>query len=303
MRILANKREKYPLHQSPFYRLCNRRKLALLLGISAGELRQLGKRNPALYSEFSVPKKNGGTRGVENPRRDLKLVQARIARLLCRVVPPDYLFCPVKKRCYVTNAAKHRHQRIVHCLDVKKYYPSTSSRRVYWFFNSVMKCTPDIAGLLTSVATYKDHLPTGSPLSPILAYFAFHDLWEDIARRCKEQRCRLTVYIDDVTLSGSTMPAEFIWSIRQAIHRAGLRYHKEKHYVGRPAEITGVIVDGGRLAVPHRQLKKLHATRQELASAKSNALTRQLEGKVAGMLGQIKQINSAQRQFGHIGHP
>jgi hypothetical protein len=162
-----------------------------------------------------------------------------------------------------------------------------------------MECTPDIAGLLTSVSTYKGHLPTGSPLSPILAYFAFYDLWEDIARRCKAEGCCLTVYIDDVTLSGPELRAEFLWSIRRAIHRAGLHYHKEKHYVGRPAEITGVIVDGGTLIVPHRQLKKLHTIRQDLLAAKDKASARNLEGKVRGMLGQILHIKSIQRRVDH----
>jgi hypothetical protein len=62
--------------------------------------------------------------------------------------------------------------------------------------------------------------------------------------RCKKQGCLLTVYFDDVTLSGETVPGEFIWNVRQLIHRAGTCYHKEKHYVGRPVEITGVIVSG-----------------------------------------------------------
>ena len=47
-----------------------------------------------------------------------------------------------------------------------------------------------------------------------------------------------------MTLSGETVPGEFIWNVRRLIHRAGPCYHKEKHYVGRPVEITGVIVSG-----------------------------------------------------------
>ena len=269
----------------------NRRKLALLLGATGLELRQLSKKHDVLYSEFNVAKKNGGKRGVENPRHRLKLIQARIARLLCQITPPDYLFCPVKSRCYVTNAAQHRNQRVVHCLDIKRYYPSTPSRRVYWFFHSVMRCTPDIAGLLTSLATYKEHLPTGSPLSPILAYFAFYDLWENIAQQCSQRGYRLTVYIDDVTISGVNIDPLVLWSIKQAISGAGLHYHKEKHYVNCAAEITGVIVAGDRLSAPHRQLKKLHDARQAFLSIKDYVTAKLIDGKIKGMIGQLAQIH------------
>src|SRR5690606_17397840 len=101
---MPTNRKRYALDQSPFYKLRNRRRLAELLGVSPAELRVLCEPAASLYSEFDVPKKTGGVRGVENPRRQLKMVQANIARLLGRIAPPDYLFCPVKGRCYVTNA-------------------------------------------------------------------------------------------------------------------------------------------------------------------------------------------------------
>src|SRR5690242_9189854 len=98
---------RYPLNQSPLFTLSNRKRLAELLRIDTRELRSLSKRANSLYREFSIPKKDGGVRGIENPSRELKLVQARLARILGRIEPPDYIFCPVKGRCYVSNAAFH----------------------------------------------------------------------------------------------------------------------------------------------------------------------------------------------------
>jgi hypothetical protein len=105
--------KSYPADQSPLFRLRSKRRLAKLLRVDLPELRRLARQSDTLYTEFEVDKKSGGKRGVENPRRALKLVQARISRLLCRIAPPDYLFCPVKGRCYVRNAAQHRGQRVV----------------------------------------------------------------------------------------------------------------------------------------------------------------------------------------------
>lgn len=279
----------YPLNQSPLYKMRSRAKLASLLGISGGDLRKLST-GDSLYSEFDIPKKFGnGVRHVENPCRALKRVQAKLARVFARINPPDFLFCPVKRRCYVTNAAMHRGNRIVHCLDIRKFFPSTPQRRVFWFFHKIMKCERDIAGLLANLACYQGHLPTGSPLSPIMAYFAFYDLWARIAEFCEGKGYTFTVYIDDVTISGARVPKADIWQIQQMIHGVGLRYHKEKTFVDQPAEITGVVLREGKLVAPFRQHKKMHEARALLAAAVEEDRDGLL-GRVAGITGQIQQI-------------
>ena len=282
-------RPTYSLDQSPLYKLHSRPKLARLMGVSAGQLNRLAN-GENLYSEFDIAKKNGtGSRRVENPCRPLKLTQARLARLLARINPPDFLFCPVKKRCYVSNAAAHRDNRVVQCLDIKSFFPSTTQRRVYWFFHKVMKCEGDIAGLLANLACYQGHLPTGSPLSPIMAYFAYYDLWQRIAAFCKERGHTFTVYIDDVTISGSRVPRRGIWEVQRMIHGMGLRYHKQKTFVDRAAEVTGVILRGGRLLAPNRQHKKMHEAGRALAKGPSHERSALL-GRLAGIAGQIRQI-------------
>lgn len=284
-------RPTHPLDQSQLYKLRSRSKLAAMLGISLAELRALSA-GDGLYSEFDIPKKSGnGTRHVENPCRPLKRAQAKIARILARINPPDFLFCPVKKRCYVTNAAAHRGNRMVQCLDIRKFFPSTPQRRVFWFYHKVLRCERDIAGLLAQLACYQGHLPTGSPLSPIIAYFAYYDLWQRIAAFCKERGYTFTVYIDDVTISGSRVPKADIWQVRKMIHATGLRYHKEKTFVDRPAEVTGVILRDGKLVAPHRQHKKMHEAGALLAEA-TDEDRHTLLGRVSGIRGQIRQITA-----------
>lgn len=282
-------RSPYPLDQSPLFKLRSRSRLAALLGVSDTELRALSV-GDALYSEFDIPKKSGtGVRHVENPCRALKRVQAKLAKILARIDPPEFLFCPVKKRCYVTNAAAHKGNRVVQCLDIQKFFPSATQRKVFWFFSHIMQCERDIAGLLSNLVCYREHLPTGSPSSPIMAYFAYYDLWGRIATFCKERGHTFTVYIDDVTISGTRVPKVDIWQVRKMIHGAGLRYHKMKTFVDQPAEITGVVLREGQLVAPFRQHKKMHEARALLANADDD--NRQaLLGKLAGISGQIRQI-------------
>lgn len=286
-------RRVHPLDQSPLYKLSSRSKLCRLLGITQGELRAISK-GDALYREFDIEKKSGGKRHVENPVRPLKLVQARLARRLSKVAPPDYLYCPVKRRCYVSNAAQHVGNRVVRCLDLKSFYPNTPSRRVYWFYHSVLRCPPDVAGLLTTLSTYQEHLPTGSPLSPILGYFTYVDVWEKVAALCTEKGHTLTIYVDDLTISGIQVSDADIWAVKQELHGAGLRYHKEKTFRDRPAEVTGVIVGAGGVAAPNRQHRKLHTARRSLLELEGKERVKVL-GQMKGLKGQLSQIANRNR--------
>jgi hypothetical protein len=149
--------------------------------------------------------------------------------------------------------------------------------------------------MLSKLTTYKSHLPTGSPLSPIMAYFAHIDVWESVAAIAARHGLTLTVYIDDVTLSGARVPDHVLWEIRKVIHAGGLRYHKEKTYVDRPAEITGVIVSADKIKVPHRQYLKLYMTKREQLKPE-NARSRQLAGRLEGLRGQMEQIQRINRK-------
>lgn len=285
----------HALDQSILYKLQARAKLAKLLGLTGAELRHLSKWSNTLYSEWDEPKKDGaGFRHIENPARLLKQAQGRLAKVLGRITPPSFLFCPVKKRCYVSNAAQHRGNRVVKSLDIQKYFPNTKAQRVFWFFNSVMKCDRAIAGTLTSLACYKNHLPTGSPLSPIMAFYAHIDMWDKIGAICTREGITLTVYIDDVTVSGMKVPESVMWEIRRAIHGTGHRYHKEKVFVDRPAEVTGVFVAGTELIAPHKQFKKVRNTQAIVRSGKGTTAKAAMI-KLAGLQAQLAQIRTKSR--------
>jgi hypothetical protein len=282
----------YGLQRSPFHGLQARSKLAVLLYVNKKELKRLS--GPAhLYTHFPVEKEDKSLRMVDNPRRELKVVQRRIATLLSRILPPTFLFCPVKRRSYVGNAQQHRDGRVVHSLDVKKYFPSTPSKRVHWFFHKVMRCSTDVAAVLTKIACCEGHLPTGSPLSPILAYYAHMDIWEEAARIAHANGCVVTVYIDDVTLSGDKVPMHVVWEIKQVIFGGGLRYHKEKRAVDRSAEVTGVILEKGEMLPPNRVRRKRRTLERAKDAERRPGENKRLIGQLVGLKGHAAQIGAA----------
>ncbi|MEE3719926.1 reverse transcriptase family protein, partial [Tumidithrix elongata RA019] len=203
MRLLQkNKYSGYELDQSPFYCLRSQAKLAKLLWVGRDKLKFLTHSEYLFDCEESISTDSGKIRLLEKPRPDLKRVQKQIEDLLKRIKCPNYLHNPKKGCSYISNAKVHVNANVVRILDIEKYFLSTPARHVYWFFHKKMKCSPDVAGILTKLLTFKDHLPTGSPSSPLLSYFAHMDMWEAINEIVEHENCNLSVYMDDITISG-----------------------------------------------------------------------------------------------------
>jgi hypothetical protein len=192
----------------------------------------------------------------------------------------------------VTNAAQHVDAKVVRKLDIQSYFPSTPRQRVYWFFHTIMRCSSDVASILAQLLTVDGHLATGSTVSPILSFFAFYDMWLAIARIAKEAGCVLTVYMDDIAISGGNVPDLVMWEIKKQIHRRGLKYHKERCYTRGVGEVTGSLIKNGKLLVPNRQLKKAYDTRIAMAAATDADEMQRLTTVLRGLGQQREQVEA-----------
>ena len=284
-------KQPHPLDQSCLFQLSNKRKLARLLYLSPQGIEALAVVDKR-YSSWNEEKKSGGIRRIDAPHENLKAVQKRIAEILQRIVAPKYLMAPVKRRSYVNNAAAHLGARAFRLLDITDFFPSCTDKRVYWFFHDRMKCAPDIAALLTKLTTFNGYLPQGSPCSPILAYFAYENMWGEINRITSASGCVLSVYADDITISGDVVYERDIWAIKQCLFRFGHRYNvqKERSIVDRPADVTGVIVSHGELLLPNRQHKELTRVRREIGVTKHGREREHLKRQLRGRRAQETQI-------------
>lgn len=276
---------------SQFYRLRSRAKLASLLFIGMPKLREL-THGQDLYYEFRKPKASGGTRQISAPRDDLKAVQRRVASLLQRIAPPDYLFAPVAGRSYVDNAANHIGAKSIRLLDIEDFFPNCTANKVIWLFHKRLECSPDVSAILRSLVTKDGALPQGSPCSPILAYLSYVDMWSDISKLVDSAGCKLSVYADDLTISGQHVPESVVWNIKMILRKYGHRYKvsKERSKHRKPAEITGVILRANRLHAPNRQHKKLLEVRRDLTEAKSEEAKIKILARIHGRQAQIRQI-------------
>ncbi len=288
--------KRHQERDSQFFRLNTKAKLASLLFTGLEKLQRLAATDD-LYYDFKKPKSSGGFRDISAPRDDLKAVQSRIAELLQRIAPPDYLFAPVAGRSYVDNAAKHIGAQSVHLLDIEDFFPSCTANKVIWFFHKRMQCSPDVAAILRGIITRNGVLPQGSPCSPILAYLCYVDMWDAIELIVKNAGCKLSVYADDLTISGDLVPEAAILEIKKTMRKHGHKYKvsKERSKHSKPAEIAGVILTPTGLHVPNRQHKKMHEVREALSAARSPNWRLTLQAQLRGRQAQMEQITSANK--------
>ena len=281
---------RYTICRSPLFGLSNRRRLAKLLGMTEREL-QTRYKDQGGYQCWDQADAKRKLRSIQCPRQALRRIHERVGALLMRIEPPGFLFCPVKRRSYIANAAQHAGATEIRTLDVKSYFPSTPSRRVYWFFSSVMGCSVDVAAMLAKLLTVNGHLATGSPVSPILAFYAYYDMWTKAASLVAAAGCKLTVYVDDATISGKAIPARLLWVVRKTIYGSGLRYHKQRHFRGGSAQVTGVVLRrNGSMALPHRQHQKAHALRLVWRNTDDASKFEELNRKLTGLAAQQTQL-------------
>ena len=237
-------------NQSILYKVTSPQMLADRLLISREELDTLlADADP--YKRW-IDKKSG--RAIQEPRPRLGKVHRRIAMLLARIDTPPYLHSAKKGRSYISNAAAHSVEDGCVKIDVRKFYPSARAQAVYHFFLDRMACDGDVAGMLAKLLTVDGHLPTGSSASPIVSYFAYEDLFDELAVLAEACGCKMTVYVDDIVFTGAGATRRLLFAARKAIGKRHLHGHKTKLFrPGQPRVITGVVVTKNGLRLPNRR--------------------------------------------------
>lgn len=199
-----------------------------------------------------IDKKSG--RAIQEPWPRLAKVHRRIATLLARIDTPPYLHSAKKGRSYISNAAAHSIDDGCVKIDVRRFYPSARAQAVYHFFFDRMACDGDVAGMLAKLLTVDGHLPTGSSASPIVSYFAYEDLFNELAVLAEARSSKMTVYVDDIVFTGVGATRRLLFEAKKAIGKRHLHGHKTKLFrPGQPRVITGVVVTNRGLRLPNRR--------------------------------------------------
>lgn len=249
--------------------------LALLLGVKASSLTHtLYILKPATqYTNFTIPKKSGGTRTIFAPSDKLKSLQSSLSNLLLDCID-EINEANTKKYTYknalshgfvrecsiMTNAVMHLNQKNVLNIDLKDFFDSFNFGRVRGFFikNNHFKLDPHIATVIAQIACYGNKLPQGSPCSPVITNLITHSLDIKLASLARKHSCNYSRYADDMTFSTrkSRFPHKIMRhsggkyftgkQLRNTIHKAGFSINDKKtriQYKDSRQDVTGLIVN------------------------------------------------------------
>ena len=320
--------KKYPLQSSCFYNLSSKEKLSKILGIDPPTLEKISNSNEKNFVESKVkdyrlvgtkyyaelddknirekiempdgkkfaiatlkpPRECQTPKG--NNKEGLYKIHKRLSFLLSSIQTKEYLFSGTKGKSCLSNARFHienSHKYIVK-IDLKGFFPSVTFESIIKFFEKDLKCRPHVAKALAKIITFKSFLPTGSPVSMVMAYYANKKMFDEIDEVARNYGCKMSLWVDDIIISGDRA-VKASQEARRIIVKHGLTYNKKKFKIYQPSdnkEITGIILTPkGEIKLRNRSHLKIHhlknkpnKTKEELIRLNSYlSEARQIEGR------------------------
>ena len=164
------------------------------------------------YTSFQIPKKKQGEfRTIDAPVPLLKNIQRGLNSALQAVYTPHVAAMGfVPGRSVVDNGRAHVAQRYIYNIDLKDFFPSITSSRVYARLQSKpFSLSPEIASLICDLCCYFDSegqkvLPQGAPTSPVITNIVCERLDRKLQKLANAYGLRYTRYADDISFSGNT---------------------------------------------------------------------------------------------------
>lgn len=246
------------INESAFYRLEKKAYLSELLYTPLPQIRKTIERKNELYKVY-----NRDGRRIEEPVGQLKFLQKRIKNLLGTVETPSWLLSGKKGKSIVDNAKAHIENPYMICADIESFYKNVSREAVYQMFLHNFKIAPDVAFLLTDIVIFKDKnqaqfVPTGSPSSQIIAYWAYSKTFIEIEEYARSLGIIMTLYVDDITLSSQEIIGPIAFkNISNRLNAVGLHFKKKKiHKFGPNSNkiVTGNCITARKELMPKNSL-------------------------------------------------
>lgn len=220
--------------------------LSLLVGYDINYIKGAVYDTSQFYRTFKIDKKSGADREISEPLPSLKEIQ--------RWILDNILYkCPVSKftKGFVPNlsirdnARFHRNQKFVLKLDIKDFFPSLKSGRVFNFFKR-LGYQKTVAQMLTNLCVLNKSLPQGAPTSPTLSNLIITRLDKRLSGFALKEKIRYTRYADDMTFSGDFKPSQVIKLARKVLADERLFLNERKTRLMKKHQrqiVTGVVVN------------------------------------------------------------
>lgn len=212
------------------------------------------------YHKAFIRKKSGGYRELYIPAVNIRLIQKWILKNILYKIPiSSYAngFC--KNRSILTNAQKHLNQECVINIDIKDFFTSISQQQIYRIFY-YYGYTHQVSYILSRFCTVNGYLPQGGVTSPYLSNIVCLRLDKRLGKLADKYSAVYTRYADDITFSGNKGIRNMISVVEKIIQEENFEINHSKtriQYSFQRQEITGLIVNSGKVHVSKKYIKKM----------------------------------------------
>jgi len=233
--------------------------LSYRLDFPALLLEKVAENTDKYYKFVPKIKPNGDVREISIISQPLKKIQKAIHRLLTEIHLPEYVHGGVKGKFNYTNAQVHCKKDVVLNMDLEKYFPSISPHRVYGLFLHELKCSRDVARLLTNLCTVKGQVPQGASTSTDIANLVFRKTDYRLKGLATKFGLKYTRFVDDLTFSGQNISQPIINIMKSIVKDSGFKLNDAKEELRakhQPQIVTGLVVKFKKPRVPRKKKRE-----------------------------------------------
>lgn len=222
------------------------------------ELFEFAKTCPHRYKVYEIKKKNGGTRTIAHPSKELKYVQNVILNVLKAHLPIHRsAFAYVTHKNIKENALLHVKNPYILKMDFKDFFPSITPGL---FFNECEKhniyLSKEDEVLIANFLFWKKKrahklvLSIGAPSSPFISNFIMYSFDAWISEYCNTNQIEYSRYADDLTFSTkkpgllTSLPKNISEELNK-LYRKSIRINAEKTTFvskARSRKVTGLVL-------------------------------------------------------------
>jgi len=184
------------------------------------------------YKTYRIPKRTPGEfRTIYDPDQTLRTIQYRLLKSIWEKVP-------VMDECYAFESGKsipqmanlHVNKAVVLSYDIRKYFDHIKNTMLMDVLTE-HGMGPVPARTVAELCTYTYFVPQGALTSPKISNcISSSTFGPGIKQFCEERGLTLTIYADDITISGQTIPNihEVNTFVARQVEQFGFRINTRK---------------------------------------------------------------------------
>ena len=117
-------------------------------------------------------------------------------------------------------------------------------------------------------------------------------MWDEIVSLCEQRDLKASLYMDDLTVSGGSVPKELKSQILAIIRKNKFVAHKQKYKFHKPARVTGPMVIEDKIDAPNKHYKKIRLLKKQMKLTSDELEIEKLRASLKGLREYTKQIRS-----------